>query len=303
MSTKSFKVDFFVAGFPKCGTTSLAYYLAQHPGICFSSVKEPFYFCTDFPQRRVVRSAKDYQKLFSPTAPHQINGEGTACYIYSKTAITQIIKNNPRAKFIILIRKPTDLVVSLHSNQLRALDESEQSLKSAWNIQAERRKGRNIPKRCREPFFLQYREVALQGKYIQQLLDLVPRDQILIHQLDELIKKPASTYNSALSFLGVDPVFTPDFNQHNQRMEFKSGVKGALGKKLASLTRNSTLQRLKHKVGIQNLNIEQFIKKKFMHTGTQRTEDHEFRNMLKHTFDDDLNLLSSLTSIDLSHWR
>ena len=29
---------------PRCGTTSLARYLASHPDICFSKVKEPHFF-------------------------------------------------------------------------------------------------------------------------------------------------------------------------------------------------------------------------------------------------------------------
>ena len=41
--------DFFIFGAPKCGTTALYEYLSRHPGVAMSSVKEPQYFCTDFP--------------------------------------------------------------------------------------------------------------------------------------------------------------------------------------------------------------------------------------------------------------
>ena len=49
------KVDFFIVGAPKSGTTSLYNYLSQHHSITMSSVKEPNYF-----------SAKDIvdQKLY-----------------------------------------------------------------------------------------------------------------------------------------------------------------------------------------------------------------------------------------------
>ena len=38
------KVDFFIVGAPKAGTTSLYHYLNEHPKISMSSVKEPNYF-------------------------------------------------------------------------------------------------------------------------------------------------------------------------------------------------------------------------------------------------------------------
>ena len=41
------KANFFIAGVPKAGTTSLHNYLGQHPEIYMSPVKEPSYFCRD----------------------------------------------------------------------------------------------------------------------------------------------------------------------------------------------------------------------------------------------------------------
>ena len=39
--------NLFIVGAPKCGTTSLHYWLSQHPEIFMSDPKEPFYFCKD----------------------------------------------------------------------------------------------------------------------------------------------------------------------------------------------------------------------------------------------------------------
>ena len=38
------KVNFFIVGAPKAGTTSLHYYLDEHPNINMSSIKETNYF-------------------------------------------------------------------------------------------------------------------------------------------------------------------------------------------------------------------------------------------------------------------
>ena len=45
------KPDFFIVGAPKCGTTSLYYYLRQHPEIFLPDYKEPHYFGKDLKKR------------------------------------------------------------------------------------------------------------------------------------------------------------------------------------------------------------------------------------------------------------
>ena len=54
--------DFFIVGGPKCGTTSLAAWLGEHPKVFMSSYKEPHYFNTD--DKRVVDTLDYYRSLF-----------------------------------------------------------------------------------------------------------------------------------------------------------------------------------------------------------------------------------------------
>ena len=52
------KVNLFIVGAPKAGTTSLHFYLQQHPDVCMSVIKEPNYF-----------TAKEVQKLYYDISP------------------------------------------------------------------------------------------------------------------------------------------------------------------------------------------------------------------------------------------
>ncbi|MDQ1697372.1 MAG: hypothetical protein QOJ03_2725, partial [Frankiaceae bacterium] len=36
--------NFLILGAARCGTTSLHYYLAEHPDVCMSTIKEPNFF-------------------------------------------------------------------------------------------------------------------------------------------------------------------------------------------------------------------------------------------------------------------
>ena len=42
--------SFLIIGAPKCGTTSLWLYLHEHPDVCMSQPKEPFYFDSEYYQ-------------------------------------------------------------------------------------------------------------------------------------------------------------------------------------------------------------------------------------------------------------
>lgn len=55
--------NFFILGVPKCGTSSLAWWLSQHPQVWFSRIKEPHFFNDDSGFRQ-VRAKAAYDRLF-----------------------------------------------------------------------------------------------------------------------------------------------------------------------------------------------------------------------------------------------
>ncbi len=299
---KDFKVDFFIAGFPKCGTTSLAAYLSEHPNVAFSSIKEPFFFCTDFPQRRVITSWEAYEKQFSPSPETKLFGEGTVCYVYSEAALNGIRDHNPNAKLIFLTRNPVDLIQSSHANKLRVLDEDVESLEAAWQLQEKRKNGECIPRLCAEPFFLQYKEMGLQGKYLKRVLEMFPREQVLILLLDDLIKAPEATYERVLDFLGL-PDHTPNYTPRNTSLEYKPNLLGAAGKKLRALFKNPALMKIKEKLfGSRNLHTEKLLRSLFMRKGKKQEISPQFRRHLTREFEADIKQLEQIISRDLSGW-
>src|SRR5262245_35065298 len=83
------KPTFFIIGAPKCGTTSLAAWLADHPDIFMSPTKEPHYFNTD--HKRYLNSLAGYEQLFEDaTDRHSAVGEASVWYLYSANAVENI---------------------------------------------------------------------------------------------------------------------------------------------------------------------------------------------------------------------
>jgi len=65
------KVDFFIVGAPKAGTTSLYHYLNEHPQVEMSSQKEPDYFSDKaihqqgmYYDKKRVNTPDKYESLF-----------------------------------------------------------------------------------------------------------------------------------------------------------------------------------------------------------------------------------------------
>ena len=204
--------DFFIAGAPKCGTTALFSYLQTHPaiflggerpGISRLMAKEPHYFCTDFPNYRRCRSLDDYVRLFSAAPAGSVIGEASVWYLYSEVAIPRIVAENPRAKFIVLLRHPVNMAHSLHNLLYHTLDEDVVDFRRAWDMQAERAQGRDIPQHCREAKHLLYKRVCSFSHQVERLFDHVRREQCLVIISDEFGAAPDETYRRVLEFLGL----------------------------------------------------------------------------------------------------
>ena len=109
------KVNTFIVGAPKAGTSSLHFYLNQHPEICMSSVKEPNFFSAKevenlYYNSQIVSSTKDYNSLFESDV--KIKGESSVSYLYYKEVAKRIYEYNAKAKIIIMLRKPVDRLFS-----------------------------------------------------------------------------------------------------------------------------------------------------------------------------------------------
>src|SRR3546814_19168598 len=92
--------DFLIIGAARSATTSLHYYLEQHPAISMSSIKEPNFFAFDPADRPpsalfdptssiAVKSVSDrdaYAALFAPARPTAVGGGACPLYLYVPAA-------------------------------------------------------------------------------------------------------------------------------------------------------------------------------------------------------------------------
>ncbi|WP_158247194.1 sulfotransferase family protein [Geothermobacter hydrogeniphilus] len=107
-----------IGGAPKAGTTSLYKWLANHPDVCASSLKETRFFLDEgYPLPSAKRfdgqNLDSYDGFFTHCRNEgdKLRVEATPDYLYSKNAL-QIAELLPKAKIVFILRDPVDRVVS-----------------------------------------------------------------------------------------------------------------------------------------------------------------------------------------------
>lgn len=296
--------NFFIIGAPKCGTTSLATWLAEHPRIYMSPIKEPHWYSTDL-NLAMVHSEDGYKHLFNDASDYHIAvGEASAFYLFSKYAVPQIEKEHAGAKYIVLIRNPVEMAYSLHDEAVYKGWEHIHYFEKAWELSPERRKGRLVRPWCREPRFLDYQSICRLGEQVERLYKIVPRQRVLIITLDEMKQNPRSVYVQTLDFLGVPDDGRTDFPVLNpaKELRFPWLKKMLLGAGILSRFAKSALGIPGHR-GTGLLNAADKLITSYNRRFRPRPPlDKKLRERLTNYFHEDIELLSKLTNIDLSHW-
>ena len=210
----------FIVGAPRCGTTSLAEYLRGHPEVCFSNPKEPHFFMSrdlrgqSIEEMREVVRDKYLDRFFPGRHASSLFAEGSVSYFYAPERLEPILRLWPRAKFIIALRSPLQMVPSLHQRHFYNGDETERQFDRAWSLVELRRSGRSIPRSCIDPRFLDYWEAGLLGKYLERFLDVIGRDRCVISIFDDFKADPGREYRRLLEFLGLPDDHRSDFDRH-----------------------------------------------------------------------------------------
>jgi len=293
---KSVKPGFFILGAPSCGTTSLYEWLILNPHIFMPAIKEPFYFNTNC---RQIHSLEDYEALFEECPASALAvGEASTRYLRCPDAVTQILRYNAQARFIVMVRNPVEMAYSMHHHKFFRGVENVPNFEKAWNLQNIRKAGRRIPPLCPDPQGLLYGEVCKLGEQLQRVYCQAPAERVQVVVFDDLKADAAGVYQSVLRFLRVpdDEGYRPDFKAHNAARTAIPIVRLAK----PALDR---LGRLKAAAGFrQSWSIGRLI----LRYGTREKAcppmPPRVRRMLIEHFRDDVQLLERLIERDLSHW-
>jgi len=207
---------FIVIGAAKAGTTALYWYLAEHPAIFMSPVKETNFFAygldaTGRPlfgdpevHRFPVTSLDQYRALFAGAGNATAVGEASTMYLECPQAAERIRALLPEVRLICGLRHPVDRAYSDYQmylrNRGRTLDPARDLVATAAWAQPDSH----------------YMQVGRYHAQLQRYYALFPREQIHVFLFDDLQRRAAAVVQDVYRFVGVDPSFSPDFETpHN----------------------------------------------------------------------------------------
>jgi hypothetical protein len=300
--------NFFIIGAPRCGTTALSTYLAEHPRIGFSRPKETQFFCTDLPGLHFITAdPSEYVKLcFGHCAgkDYLAIGEGTVWNLYSKAAVSNILRFNSEARFIIMVRNPLDLCLALYEKRQELLQEDQPTFELGWRAEEERLQGRSWPRHFRQSVGVAgYRDVAMLGEQVERaFLHILPHRRLFI-LFDDFVADTAAVYRQVLAFLNVPHDNRQAFPKINagQQIEYPRLWEFVWGNLMRFYP---LLNPVKRKFGIPALNIYSRLARLFMSNRPTRPEiPPALRAEMRSYFDADIRRLSTLIGRDLSYWK
>ena len=208
---------FFVLGAARCGTTSLHYWLAQHPDIAMSAIKEPNHFVfrqrTEGPQpcigddrRLLAKSVPDrtaYERLFPGTGARE-RGDASPLYLYTRETPGLIADAVPDARLVAIVREPVDRAWSHFLYVNDALGDAAPE-HFARAVQKELPLGYE-PYRTGTHFV----RLSSYAEQLQRYLAVFPRDRLLVLSYDVLVRDPGVALRQVCGLLGVDASFAFD---------------------------------------------------------------------------------------------
>jgi hypothetical protein len=185
------RLNLFLIGVNKAGTSWLYYFLGQHPDVFMSEVKELYFFSDE---RDGPPDLDAYHAHFPFDEPYRYYGEATPMYYRHADVADAIHQYNPDAKVLAIVRDPIQRLLSQYRyhKQLGILDE-DTTLDEALD-------GRDD-------------KLVRDSHYEERLPAFAQRfgpDQFKLVSLEAGRDAPEQTWDELLTFLDLPPVPCPD---------------------------------------------------------------------------------------------
>ncbi len=292
--------NFLIIGAAKAGTSSLYYYLKQHPQVFMTKIKEPKFFALEGEEivyrgpaaeaaiRVSVNKLGDYQQMFEAVSGEIAIGEASALYLSSPRAAERIRHHVPDAKLVVVLRNPVSRAFSSYSHLVR---EGLETLDFAGGLAEETSR---MEKGWLPLFF--YRDLGFYHRQLERYFSRFDRSQIKLYLFEELREDSQRVVTDLCRFLGVDPDFTPDLTKMN----------------VSGVPRNRVLHYLLNRQNPVRSALRAVVPSRFrrrlsdpvrsMNLGPKPAFPPEIRGELIEVYREDILRLQDLIERDLTPW-
>jgi hypothetical protein len=230
----------FIVGASKCGTTSLATWLNQHPHVHLGRMKEPHFLCKHF---QLIKELRPYLQNYRCGPKLQVILDASTGYLSDQSAPTLIRAINPDAKIIIMVRNPINRILSLYNHMSQGGNETIRPLERALEAENKRiidLKFKNEPRKFNY-WNLLYVKSTMYDEQVERYLKNFPSEQIYLISLNELQSNPQEWLNKIYKFLELSPFKNQKLLPQNRKKYIKKireDTKKMLTEKLSPSMKN-----------------------------------------------------------------
>ncbi|MCM1984905.1 sulfotransferase family protein [Lyngbya confervoides] len=294
--------NFLIIGAAKAGTTSLYYYLKQHPDVYMSSLKEPHFFsfegetlrfvragnCSDPINQTAITRFEDYCQLFQGVSSEKAIGEASPSYLHTPEAAQRIKSRLPDVKLIAILRHPVERAYSAFTGQY--LNGIQQGIPHLTNFAEAIYSEEKFMRENWTPIFF-YKKLGFYYEQLTHYYSLFSPKQIHVCLNEDLQRDATGTLQDIFRYLEIDDTFAPDTS-------VRAGVSG--------IPKNQFIYRMVKQKPLQS------VLKPLLPRGIgQKLEKHmlnkpqlnpEIRQDLLAVYREDTLKLQNLLQRDLSAW-
>lgn len=293
------KPDFIVVGAPKCGTTSLYYYLMQHPDIYLPEKKELHFFSKEILKanfggpgdadrnlRNICGDESRYNQYFEKASAHCIKGEISPSYfVYPETA-ERIKEICGAVHIIIMLRDPVEKAFSQYCHMLtngietlsfeEALQSEDGRAEEHWN-----------------DFWL-YTKSSYYCQRVKKFIEVFGKEMVKIIFLEEFSRETNEVLGEICRFLDVN-------SDYSFKIEERYNKSGKPHSKLFMrlLTRQNPLRKFIGSKFSYGFKQDMYNKLMNLNTGKKPELKEQTRNELKEKFRDDILCLEDFLGLDI----
>ena len=209
--------DAMIIGAMKSGTSSLHYYLTQHPQVIPPLRKEVHYFDLNF-----ARGESWYRANFGRPGEPGLNLDSSPYYLFHPQVPSRAHALVPGAKLIVLLRDPVRRAYSHYWHE-RDKGRERLSFEDALAAEPERigRAGEQLAsgaiERNESHQYFSYLARSRYAEQIERWLRLFPRQQLLVLRFEDLAQDPLPVLNRSLQYLGLPAMGSAKLEPRNTR--------------------------------------------------------------------------------------
>ncbi len=304
------KVNLFLVGAAKSGTTALAELLSQSPEIFSPSIKEPGYFGLDInpddfspeyakvvqlprdyfstkplkeQHQSFIREASLYQKLYEVQQGEKYLLDSSTVYLLSRLSAEEIARYNPQAKIIIILRNPVERAFS-HYKMALQMGLVTGGFKEEWDLDLEKNpKGVGISE--------MFAETGMYSQQLKRYFSAFSKEQICVLLYEDFKSMTSDIKSQLKSFLELDLPWekTGEANVSSvpKHAKFNQILKGS-----------GFVQKMKNHLPES---LQASIKKWMSQEDLQMSA--EMKKELTDYYREDILEVEKITGLNLNHWK